>query len=401
MKALLFETYQRLLQNLRYQKHRFLFEKIALQHRMAGLVGPRGVGKTTLLLQLIKEKLDPKKTFYFTADHLYFNQNTLLEFVHDLHIHEGVDVVVIDEIHKYANWNQELKNIYDSFPTLRLFFSGSSSVDIVKGAYDLSRRAVLYHLPGLSLREYLYFNTEVDFPRLQLEDILKDPAAVNADLSQCRGLSKWFKQYLKQGYYPFLQEDAVSYFEKIMRILDKNIFEDVASFYRLKTENLQYFKKIMSFAATIPPGELNTHNLAQSLGVDHKTIDHYSDILQEIRLINRVSTCESGQALLRKSSKLLLSNTTLLQAMAAHLQRTVDVGLVRETFFVQALQDAGIAVHYSKVGDYQVGAAVFELGGKNKTFKQIKNQRDAYLVKDDSLHANARQIPLYLFGFLY
>ena len=265
MKTLLFETYQRLLNNLHFQKHRFLFDKISLQNRLTGLVGPRGVGKTTLLLQLIKEKLDPQKSFYFSADHLYFNQNSLLEFIHQLHIQEGVDVIVIDEIHKYANWNQELKNIYDSFPTLRLFFSGSSSIDIVQGSYDLSRRTVLHHLPGLSFGEYLHFHSEMPFPRLKLEDILSNPSAANAELSQYRGLSKWFHQYLDMGYYPFLQENEESYYEKIIRILDKNIFEDIASFYHLKTENLQYFKKIISFAASIPPREFNTHNLSPTI----------------------------------------------------------------------------------------------------------------------------------------
>lgn len=401
MKDLLLATYQRLLSTVHYSKHRSLFQKISLQNRMIGLVGPRGVGKTTLLLQLIKKKLDKKKTFYFSADHIYFNQNTLYEFVHDLHIHQAMDVIVIDEIHKYANWNQELKNLYDSFPELKIIFSGSSSIDLIKGAYDLSRRVVLYHLPGLSLREYIEFAHDKIFPPISFSDLIENTQDINQDIVQFRGLQKIFQNYLQQGYYPFLQEDEFTYFEKIMGVVNKTIFEDIANFYQLKTENLQYFLKLLSFAATIPPGELNTHNISKSIGIDHKTAAHYCEILREVGLLNIVGINEAGHSLLRKSSKLLLNNTNLLTSLCSHLQKNMELGLLRETFFVQTLQNSGLVVTYSKVGDYEVKDILFEIGGKNKSFKQIKQQKNARLVKDNSLHADAMQIPLYLFGFLY
>lgn len=222
---------------------RYLYDSFDLGNRLIGLIGPRGVGKTTLLLQYIKNKLAKEERFYFSADSVYFQKMGLLDFVRDLYDLEGYRIIFIDEIHKYHNWQQELKNIYDSFPSLKVVFSGSSMLDLVKGSYDLSRRAKLYYLHGLSFREYLNFSLNLSLVPINMGDILQD--SLNS-INQVKAVPKiltHFENYLKNGYYPFVFEDVHSYYEKVLRIVEKTIFEDIANYYSLKTQNLPFFKK--------------------------------------------------------------------------------------------------------------------------------------------------------------
>lgn len=396
------ETYERLIDELKISHKRYLYSVFNLKNRLTGVVGPRGVGKTTLLLQYIKNELFKKEnSFYFSADVIYFQQTTLLQFVSDLHVHLGYKIVFIDEIHKYQGWNQELKNLYDAFPSLKIVFSGSSMLDLVAGSFDLSRRAKLYHLQGLSFREYLNFNLDLNLKPISFKTLLENPKKVISP-TKIRRLLYHFDEYLKKGYYPFLFEDPHSYFEKLSRVIDKTIFEDIANFYNLKTSNLLYFKKLLSFLASIPPGEINIHNLAKNLGIDYKTVEHYVFILTSVGLVREIRPFEGGGPLLRKPSKLFLSNTNLIHTMDQYLGKGTSIGMERELFFIQTLQNAGIEIFTSKNGDYRTRKAVFEIGGKNKKNHQLKEvKEDAYLIKDDILHPLKNEIPLFLFGFLY
>ena len=399
MYRFILETYHRLIGELPPLKVRYLYASFHLRNRLTGLIGSRGVGKTTLMLQYIKNHLyNEGKTFYFTADHVYFHETTLLEFVSDLYRHEGYQVIFIDEVHKYHNWNQELKNIYDSFPSLKIVFSGSSMLDLVKGSYDLSRRAVLFHLQGLSFREYLNFVCDLDLEVVPLQTALKDS---NSIVEVPRMLTH-FHDYLKNGYYPFVFEDAHSYYEKLTRVIDKAIFEDIANYYNLKTPNLHYFKKILTYLASIPPGEVNIHNLAQNLGIDDKTADHYLGILVSVGLAREIYPSGGGGHRIRKPSKIFLNNTTLMHTLQQYLQLPIPKGTERELFFIQSLQDAGIEIFYSNEGDFCTKEAIFEVGGKNKTRRQLKQvQSPAYLVKDDILTPLKGEIPLFMAGFGY
>ena len=396
-------TFERLIDTLSSIQTRYLYTSFNLDNRLTGLVGSRGVGKTTLLLQYIKnEHLKDKTCFYFSADLIYFQQTTLLEFVGNLHLIEGYQIVVIDEVHKYQGWNQELKNLYDSFPSLKIVFSGSSMLDLVSGSHDLSRRAKLYRLQGMSFREYLNFTLGLNLKQMAFQDILENPAACLNQLKGIERLLPRFEDYLKKGYYPFVFEDPHSYYEKVSRVIDKTIFEDIANYYNLKTPNLQYFKRLITYLASIPPGELNAHNLAKHLGVDHKTVEHYISILASVGLVREMHPYEGGSLGLRKPSKILLNNTNLIHTMHKYLGGEPSKGMERELFFVQSLQNAGIEVFYSKQADYRTKEAVFEIGGKNKTREQLKGlQEPSYLVKDDIIHAIKGEIPLFLFGFLY
>jgi predicted AAA+ superfamily ATPase len=392
------ETFHRLIDELPSLPTRYLYPQFELRNRLTGLVGPRGVGKTTLLLQYIKNELiQEKHSFYFSADLVYFQQANLLQFVNDLHLKEGYKIIFIDEIHKYKGWDQELKNIYDAFPSLKIVFSGSSMLDLVHGSHDLSRRAKLYRLQGLSFREYLNFSQNLSLKPCSFQELLEGKQAANIPK-----ILTHFETYLAQGYYPFVFEDPHSYHEKVSRIIEKTIFEDIANYYNLKTANLQHFKKILTYLASIPPGELNIHNLSQNLSIDHKTTQHYLTILSAVGLIRELHPYEGGGAGLRKSSKFLLNNTTLMHTMQQYLGQPILKGTERELFFIQSLQNAEIPVFCSEKADYCTRDAIFEIGGKSKTRRQLKNVHvPAYLVKDDILHPLAHEIALFQCGFLY
>lgn len=393
--------YQRLIDTVSTEQYRFLYDQFILSSRMTGLVGPRGVGKTTMLLQTIKEKFKDQSVFYFSADHIFFEQKKILEYVEELYSYEGVRVVFIDEVHKYQNWSQELKNIYDGFPDLKIVFSGSSSIDLVRGAYDLSRRAKLYHLPGMSFREYLNFNYQYQLPVIDFNELMKNYAKYDAMLVNTPQMLKRFHDYLRIGFYPFQHEDALNYYEKILSVIDKTIYEDIAGFYNLKTVNLHHFKKILNFLASIPPGKTSAHNIAKNLSIDDKTVLNYLGSLDESGLTRLVYPAEHGNQGLRRPDKIFLNNTNLQYALEGKINSDVELGTVRELFFIQSIINSGKEIFHSKVGDYLVGQFTFEIGGKNKTTKQIRQVEKSYLVKDDILVSSGREIPLILFGFLY
>ena len=398
------DTYLRLLTETPVATHRFLFETFEAKGRLVGMIGPRGVGKTTLMLQYIRDRLGKAdESFYASADHIYFNKVSLLEFVRELFTTQGTNLFFFDEIHKYDGWEQELKNIHDSFPAVRVVFSGSSSLSLTKGGYDLSRRAVLYRLPGLSFREYLNFATGSNHHALSLEELLRDPGAASAKLAQVPKLAGHFRRYLLEGYSPYVFEGGAQYYDKVRAVVDKTIYDDVATYYHLKTENLHCFRKILYFLATIPPGTLNAHKLGASLGVNDKTAMNYLVILHETGLIRMLLPDARGHALIRKPQKMYLDNTTLYHAICAGIDQAADTGTVRELFFLMSAQNAGHTVAYSEQGGhFKIGDAVFEVGGRGKGSRQLsKESRRAYVVKDDILVGAKATIPLYLLGFLY
>ncbi|MFI4955888.1 MAG: ATP-binding protein [Gammaproteobacteria bacterium] len=373
-----------------------------MKNRLLGIIGARGVGKTTLMLQYIKNSMtdELKHTLYFSADHIFFTNHTLVEFVHEAYFNEKIKYFFIDEIHKYQNWNQELKNIYDSYPEVKVMFSGSSSIDLIKGAYDLSRRALLKHLHGLSFREYLNFKTGSRYEPVPPAVLLANYQDLDRKFLSIEQLKRHFNDYLERGYYPFVFSDEEGYYQRINRIVEKTIYEDIANFYKLKTENLHYLKRILSYLATIPPGEVNTNNLARYLGVDNKTAYHYLHILSETGLVSLIYPQATGNQVLRKVEKIFLNNTTLHYALNEQLASPIEKGTIRELFFVQSLRSAGVDVFYNKQGDFMALDTVFEIGGKNKTRRQLSSST-GIVVKDDVLVSGQGVIPLYYWGFCY
>lgn len=403
MNEFLWQTYHRLIAETNTPVKRFLYDELLKPHRLTGIIGPRGVGKTTLMLQFIKnESYADGKSFYFSADNIYFNQSSILAFVHDLYTQQQIRHFYIDEIHQYANWNQELKNIHDAFPDARVIFSGSSSIDLVEGSYDLSRRARLLQLPGLSFREYLNIKTGASFQPLSLEGLLANHIPLALSYTKDLPVLAHFDEYLQYGYYPFVFESREMLYPALAQVIEKTIHEDIANFYSLKTSSLNQFKRILNFLASMPPGKISTNNLATKLGIDNKTTDHYLGILRRTGLIKMLFPVAHGHQLLSKPSKIYVDNSTLLAAINTFLAADLDKGTLRELFFLQSLQTSPIKVFYPDAGDFQIDQLRFEIGGRNKDWRQYRNkERPNYLVKDNLLVGTSDTIPLYLFGFLY
>jgi predicted AAA+ superfamily ATPase len=396
-------TYKRLLANTRYTHHRYIYNEFNIENRLTGLIGPRGTGKTTLLLQYINEKIDNKnECIYASIDNLYFSKHFLIDFVNELYEDYGVRYYFFDEIHKYSNWNQELKNIYDSYPDIKVIFSGSSSINLIKGTYDLSRRGVLYRIGGMSFREYLLFNDIAAIDVVTLDEIIKNRDKIEEKVAGIRRIKGYFKEYLGSGFYPFYLEDEKTYHQKIIRIVEKTIYEDISNYYKLKTENLSSFKRILSYLSTIPPGELNRNSIAKNIGLDNKTIQNYLNILKETGLVELISEKKSESSILKQTEKMYLDNPDLYKSIIEEIGYESKIGTIREIFFIKMLKNSGNNIYYNKTGDFEINNTIFEIGGKNKTKKQIKNNlHNVYLVKDDILYGNRHEIPLYLFGFLY
>lgn len=403
MKDNIITTYRRLLKNTNYQTYRYLFNTFNTNSRLTGLVGPRGTGKTTLLLQYIKEKIENiNETIYLSLDNIYFTQTKLIDFVNDLYEINGIRNFFFDEVHKYPDWDQELKNIYDSYPNINLVFSDSSSIDLIKGTFDLSRRGILYKLAGMSFREYLEFRLGIKIKKYSFKEILATPESVIDEISGIERLKGHFLEYLDSGYYPFLFEDEENYHQKIINIIDKTIYEDISNFYKLKTENLSNFRKILSYLATIPPGQLNRNSISKHIGLDNKTVENYLNILNETGLVCLIRENKSGSSLLKGTEKIYLDNFNIYKAIINEIGFEYKKGTVRELFFIKMLQNSGEKVYYSRIGDFQVQNYNFEIGGKSKQKKQIKKSlQNSYLVKDDILFSTRNEIPLLLFGFLY
>lgn len=399
----LIATHKRLLQATKTIHHRYIFDDFNIKNRLTGLIGSRGTGKTTLLLQFIKEKIENQnEALYVSLDNIHFSNNSLFNFINEMVETQGIRYFFLDEVHKYQNWNQELKNIYDSYPDISVVFSGSSSIDLVGGTHDLSRRAVLFRLKGMSFREYLKFNDICDRPAIDLKMLLHSKENIENELASLPKIRGHFKNYLQYGYYPFFLESVDSYHQKLLRVIEKTVYEDISNYYKLKTDKLPYFKKILSYMATIPPSELNRNNIAKHIGLDHKTVQHYLHILHEAGLAELVTSQQSGSHLLKTTEKIYLDNPNTYQAIALEIGFDYQIGTVRELFFIKMLKGSGHNVHYSKTGDFIVNDVIFEVGGKSKTRKQIKHvKQDAYLVKDDILYGGKNEIPLHLLGFLY
>ena len=398
----LIEIYHRLLGELTPSYHRKFYDDFTMDNRLIGIIGARGVGKTTFLVDYLRKHYNgSSQSLYISADNLYFVEHTLLEVVDQFVKDFDGQLLCIDEIHRYKNWNQELKNIYDSYPKLSIIFSGSSSIDLVKGKYDLSRRAILKTMYGFSFREFLEIQEKKKYPIIKLSDLCQNTNVYSQKLAKTAKLLGFFKQYLREGYYPtFLEIGSYEAYSHSLRgIVDKIIYQDVSSFYSMNTSNLDTLRKIIYFFATSEPGSVNINRLAMSLKKDYTTISEYVQLLRDTGLLRFLLQNKQGHALVRNAEKIYLDNTNLLYALNREVGKEPLVGLLRELFVISNLQNTNHHVFSSKLADIECEDIVFEIGGKNKTPSQLKGE-NGYLVKDNVLIGDNKTIPLYLFGFL-
>lgn len=389
MKAL-YQKYLTILEHTNTNFKRYLFDRIAWESKMIGIVGARGVGKTTLLLQYIKEKLNPQKALYVSVDDLYFSENSLFSLADEFYKNAG-EYLFIDEIHKYENWSQELKNIYDTFPSLKVVFTGSSVLDILKGSSDLSRRAIMYTMKGLSFREYLNFFHQQKIDVFSLEQILKNEVR----LTDIKHPLPLFKAYLKNGYYPFSQENEFAI--RLGQIVVQTLETDIPQYANLTVSTSRKLKRLLTIIAESVPFKPNFSKIAKILGVSRSSLDDYFFYMEKAGLIAQLRNETGGIRGLGKVNKVYLENTNLIFNLTAN---TSNIGNIRETFFFNqtSIKQEVIA---SKDTDFIIGKNAFEIGGKNKSKKQIETIENAFVVKDDIEYGYLNVIPLWTFGLNY
>lgn len=382
---------------------RQVFKKMETEHRIVGVVGSRGIGKTSYMLNYIDKNFgNSTQALYITADSIFLQDYLLVDLVEDFVNNYDGKLLCIDEIHRYPNWSQELKNIYDIYShQLKIVFSGSSSIDLIKEKYDLSRRAVLRHLPGFSFREYLEIQTGKNLPIISLDEIVKN--RVSTEISSIPKLLGHFKKYLKIGYYPLSLEikNTQDYLEALMGVIDKTIYTDISSYYSLQTDTLLVLLKILIFIYSTKPSKINANRIASSLKKDYKSVVSYIEMLRDSGLLEFVMTDRYGHAQLRNAEKVFLNNHNLYYALEYKIGKSFDLGQLRELFVLNQLNNSGLKPFYSKDVDLSCEDYLFEIGGINKTIEQIKSLKNAYLVKDDVLYGGKYSIPLWMFGFLY
>ncbi len=368
------------------------------QERLIGLIGARGVGKTTLLLQYLKQT--EQKYLYITADDITFQDIKLYDIADEFYALGG-RVLVIDEIHKYQNWSQEIKNIYDSFPDMKVRFSGSSQLNILYEKYDLSRRAVIYKMTTLNFKEYLELKYNFTLESYTLEEILQNGNDISSKLVfKYEYLYSEFKNYLKYGAYPFFKEDVITFDKKLFNALEKIIYEDIPSLNKIDFTHIVIFKKlIFRLIEANKPYKVNIASLSRDFGISEPTIYTYLDILEKSDIFKPLK--KFSKNISKKPDKLLFKNTNIYNSYANEFNIEVDVGTLRETFFVNCFSNRDDNVYYSDIGDFKYEDYIFEVGGKNKNFKQIKDMENSYLAVDIDYSVVENKVPLWLFGFLY
>lgn len=386
----LYQKFETLLQNTTTDFKRYLYDNISWDSRMIGIIGARGVGKTTLILQHIKEKLDSKKTLYVTADDMYFSKNRLFDLADDFYKNAG-EHLFIDEIHKYSDWSRELKNIYDSFPTLKIVFTGSSVLDILKGSADLSRRAIIYKLQGLSFREYLKFYHNYETKVYSLEQIVNN----EVKLENIQHPLPLFNDYIKRGYYPFGIEDQMNL--RLGQIIVQTLESDIPQYANLNVGTSRKLKRLLSIIAESVPFKPNFSKLSAMIGVSRNSLDDYFSYMEKAGLIGQLRNETSGIRGLGKVDKVYLDNTNIIFNLAGDKS---NAGNLRETFFFNQLRVENEVIS-SRKADFVIDDYTFEVGGKNKQQNQIKKDRKSFVVKDDIEYGYRNVIPLWAFGLNY
>ena len=375
-----------------------LLNEINWNNRFIAIKGARGCGKTTLLHQYIKANLTINDSvIYVSLDDVYFTNNRLIDFVDDF-VANGGTHLFLDEVHKYPTWSPELKSIYDNHIDLKIIFTSSSVLEIYKGSADLSRRVVVYDLEALSFREYLVLGEGLSISSISMDDLLKNHIEIAMGITDKIKIIPAFKRYLEHGVYPFFIEGTSSYSHKLANTVNLILETDLPAVFNMEYKNVFKLKKLLHFLATSGPYKPDITKLAAQLEISRNTLLLFLNYLHTAKLINLLKTDKSSESILTKPEKIYLNNSNLMHALAGEPK---EIGAVREVFFFNQLAVKNV-VRYTPIGDFLVNNKyTFEVGGKNKTFNQVKDLKDAYLAIDGVELGMGNKIPLWMFGMFY
>ena len=400
----LFRKSNRLLANTSTEIIRDKMDEIHWNTRLVSIIGAKGVGKSTLIKQYLKQhyELGDRTMLYCSADTVDFSMRTLVGLAEEF-VMRGGELLVVDEIHKYhpgtTDWSREIKEIYELFPNLRMIVSGSSLLSLKEGDADLSRRAVKYTMPGLSFREALRFYHGLSFPQWSLEDILTHPYDLwQTVTAKCKPVAL-FKEYLEKGYYPFLLEGEGEYYTKIEQVVNYIVETELPQICKVDVANVRKLQALIAMICSEVPFELNANRIAAALEIGRDTVVEYLKYLGDAKVLNLLYSDKKKIGKLTKPDKIYMENTNLMYALAP---TKVEVGTLRETFAICALSDSHNVEYGKAQGDFKVDAKyTFEIGGRNKTFSQIAGVKDSYIFADDWDMPDGAKLPLWMLGFLY
>ena len=394
---ILYNTYYRKLSKVSLQYTRYLYEKINWNVRLIGIKGARGVGKTTMLLQRIKQTSpDGSTAFYISLDDLWFETHSLIELVEYLYTH-GITHLYLDEVHRYPDWARNLKNITDNYPDLSIVYTGSSMLEIDNSKVDLSRRQTVYEMPGFSFREYLAFEKVMEFSPIPLEELLNRHVALSMEITSSIKILPWFEKYLQYGYYPFYKESMEDYPIRLQEVASLIIDTDLPAVEDIEYSTVQKAKKMLMILAERVPFTPNISQLCKELGTTREVGLRMLYALERAGLLNLLTTEVKNYKTLSKPEKVYLNNTNLMYALTSR----VDKGNLRETFFLNQISNI-YPTYMSPKGDFLIDTTyLFEVGGKSKTFDKIKDVPNSYLAIDDVEYGHKKRIPLWMFGLLY
>ena len=371
---------------------RSFHDTINWNNRLIGILGQKGVGKSTMILQHIKMYDDISESLYVQADDFYFADHRIYDLALAF-FQRGGKKLYIDEIHKYSGWNTEIKMIYDQLPLLKLVYSGSSVLDLKKGAKaDLSRRTIEYFMPILSFREYLNISKAWNLKTASLDEILS--GHIDFPYGEHRPI-KYYKEYLQRGCYPYFSEE--DFIIKLKQAVIATVEDDIPKYAEMTVAASVKLKKLMFMLAQSVPYKPNYTTLARDLDLSRNTLPDYIDYLEKSGLFNALREKSTGDGLLQKPEKLYLDNSNIIYALG--LDKSDD-GTIRETMFLSWTRQM-YAVYSSKISDFEIDGITFEVGGRNKTGRQIKSAERGFVVKDDIEYAVGNTIPIWMFGFLY
>lgn len=371
---------------------RSFHDTINWNNRLIGILGQKGVGKSTMILQHIKMYDDISESLYVQADDFYFASHRIYDLALTF-FQRGGKKLYIDEIHKYSGWNTEIKMIYDQLPLLKLVYSGSSVLDLKKGAKaDLSRRTIEYFMPILSFREYLNISKAWNLKTASLDEILS--GHIDFPYGEHRPI-KYYKEYLQRGCYPYFSEE--DFIIKLKQAVIATVEDDIPKYAEMTVAASVKLKKLMFMLAQSVPYKPNYTTLARDLDLSRNTLPDYIDYLEKSGLFNALREKSTGDGLLQKPEKLYLDNSNIIYALG--LDKS-DAGTIRETMFLSWTRQM-CAVYSSKISDFEIDGITFEVGGRNKTGRQIKSAERGFVVKDDIEYAVGNTIPIWMFGFLY